>query len=161
MRQPRLVVFIPSLVRVFSLAHGAQTRIDAGPRDRAVTAQLGQVNFPTSCAAEAQPHIEMGVALLHSFQYEQADQSFSEAAKRDSKCALAHWGKAMARYEQIWGFPSENALKLGAQDIQRSQKLGASTERERGYIAAASTFYLADGEVRERQSRPGSYAELR
>ncbi|HXN53872.1 MAG TPA: hypothetical protein VN943_18220 [Candidatus Acidoferrum sp.] len=151
MRQPRLVVFIPSLVLVFSLAHGAQTRIDAGPRDRAVTAQLGQVNFPTSCAAEAQPHIEMGVALLHSFQYEQADQSFSEAAKRDSKCALAHWGKAMARYEQIWEFPSEKALKLGAQDIQRSQKLGASTERERGYIAAASTFYLADAKLSETQ----------
>src|ERR1700737_3789411 len=148
MRQPRLLVFLPSLVLVFSLVSGAQQR---GPRNGEVTAQLGQVNFPTSCAAEAQPLMETGVALLHSFQYEQADQSFSDAAKRDSKCALAYWGKAMSRYEQLWEFPSEKALKLGAQDIRRAQTLGASTERERGYITAAAAFYLADAKSSETQ----------
>ncbi len=56
--------------------------------------QVGQVNFSTSCAAGAQPLIETGVALLHSFQYLQADQSFSDAARRDSKCAMAYWGSA-------------------------------------------------------------------
>src|ERR1700730_8332465 len=113
--------------------------------------QLGKVDFPTSCGAEAQPLMETGVALLHSFQYEQADQSFSEAAKRDSQCALAYWGKAMARYEQIWEFPSEKTRKLGAQDIQRAQTASISTERERGYIAAAAAFYLADAKLSETQ----------
>src|SRR6266849_1518815 len=103
--------------------------------------QLGQVNFPTSCAAGARERIETGVALLHSFQFQQADQSFSEAAKRDSKCAMAYWGKAMSHYEQLWEFPSGKTLKLGAKDIQRAQTLGASTQRERGYIAAAAAFY--------------------
>jgi tetratricopeptide (TPR) repeat protein len=113
--------------------------------------QVGQVNFSTSCSAEAQSSMETGVALLHSFQYLQADQSFSEAAKRDPKCAIAHWGKAMSHYEQLWEYPSGKALKLGAQDIQRAQTLGAPTERERGYIAAAAAFYLADAKVSETQ----------
>src|SRR5882762_11754827 len=113
--------------------------------------QLGRFNFPTSCAADAQPSMETGVALLHSFQYLQADQSFSDAARRDSKCAMAYWGKAMSHYEQIWEFPSGKALKLGAQDIQRAKTLGAPTERERGYIAAAAAFYLADAKVSEAQ----------
>jgi len=64
----------------------------SAPSRYAAAAQLGQVHFPTSCAVEAQPSMETGVALLHSFQYKQADQSFSEAAKRDPKCALAYWG---------------------------------------------------------------------
>ena len=113
--------------------------------------QLGQVNFPTSCAKEAQPSIETGVALLHSFQYQQADQIFSEAAKRDPHCALAYWGKAMSRYEQLWEFPSGKSLKLGAEDIRRAQTAGAPTERERGYIAAAAAFYLAHAKLSETQ----------
>src|SRR6267378_4305022 len=113
--------------------------------------QVGQVNFSTSCSAEARPAIETGVALLHSFQYLQADQSFSDAAKHDSKCAMAYWGKAMSHYEQLWEFPSGKALKLGAQDIHRAQTLGAPTERERGYIAAAAAFYFADAKVSEAQ----------
>jgi hypothetical protein len=106
--------------------------------------QLGQVNFPTSCSAQAQPLMETAVALLHSFQYQQADQTFSEAAKRDPKCALAYWGKAMSRYEQLWEFPSPKTLKLGAEDIRRAQAANASSPRERAYIAAAAAFYLAD-----------------
>src|SRR5260370_371535 len=113
--------------------------------------QLGQVNFPTSCAREAQPSIETGVALLHSFQYEQADQSFSEAAKRDSRWGLAFWGKALSHYEQLWELPSGKALKFGAEDIRRAQTAGALTERERGYIAAAAAFYLADAKSSETQ----------
>jgi tetratricopeptide (TPR) repeat protein len=146
---PRITMLAAGLITLL-LCLGTPTRSDLGWQG-AVAPQLGQVNFPTSCAAEAQPSIETGVALLHSFQYEQADQSFSDAEKRDSKCAMAYWGKAISRYEQIWEFPSEKTLKLGAQDIRCAQTLGASTERERGYIAAAAAFYLADAKLRETQ----------
>src|SRR6266404_4480059 len=123
----------------------------SAPSRYAAAAQLGQVHFPTSCAVEAQSSMETGVALLHSFQYKQADQSFSEAAKRDPKCAFAYWGQAMTYYEQLWEFPSERSLKRGAEQIQRAQAAGASTERERGYIAAAAAFYLADAKLSETQ----------
>src|SRR5579864_5514622 len=122
-----------------------------GQTAAAVAPRLGQINFPTTCTADAQPLMETGVALLHSFQYQQADQTFSEAGKRDPKCALALWGNAMSRYEQLWEFPSEKTLKLAAQDVQRAQKLGASSERERAYIASAAAFYLADAKLTETQ----------
>ena len=113
--------------------------------------QVGQVNFPTSCAAEAGAKVETGVALLHSFQYAEAEQSFSEAAKRDPKCAMAYWGKAMTRYEQLWEFPGGKTLKQGLQDIQRAQTLGAGSERERGYIAAAAAFYSDESKLTHKQ----------
>src|SRR5258708_2114924 len=113
----------------FLFCLGMPLRNEPAQQDAAASPHLGQVNFPTSCAAEAQPSMETGVALLHSFQYEQADQSFSEAAKRDPKCAMAYWGTAMSRYEQLWEFPSEKTLKLGAQDIQRPSSDYASKRR--------------------------------
>ena len=147
---PRITVWAASLLSLFCLGASAPRTVDRqGPI--AGAPQLGRVNFPTSCAAEAQPPMEAGVALLHSFQYLQADQSFTEAAKRDPKCALAYWGKAMTHYEQLWEFPSSKSLKQGAQEIKRAQAAGASTERERGYIDSAAAFYLADEKLSETQ----------
>jgi len=147
---PRITVWAASLLSLFCLGASAPRTVDRqGPI--AGAPQLGRVNFPTSCAAEAQRPMEAGVALLHSFQYLQADQSFSEAAKHDPKCALAYWGKAMTHYEQLWEFPSPKSLKQGAQEIKRAQAAGASTERERGYIDATAAFYLADEKLSETQ----------
>ena len=41
------------------------------------SAALGQVHFPTSCAGSVQPVFERGVALLHSFWYEEALKTFT------------------------------------------------------------------------------------
>jgi tetratricopeptide (TPR) repeat protein len=109
--------------------------------------QLGQVQFPTSCQSAAQPSLEKSLALLHSFQYMQAEITFTESAKFDPKCAMAYWGKAMARYHQLWDFPQPGTLKEGLEDIQQAQKLNAPTERERGYIAAAAAFYQDDAKL--------------
>jgi tetratricopeptide (TPR) repeat protein len=103
--------------------------------------QLGKVKFPTSCAAEVQATIEMGVALLHSFQYKESEQTFADAATRDPKCAIAHWGKAMALYHQLWDFPEDKTLKEGRKDIEQAQKLHSTNSRERGFINAAAAFF--------------------
>src|SRR6267154_1359816 len=143
----RITVWAASLLSLFCLGASVPAVDRQGPI--AGAPQLGRVNFPTGCVAEAQPSMETGVALLHSFQYRQADQSFSEAARHDPKCALAYWGKAMMHYEQLWEFPSLKSLKQGAQEIKQAQAAGASTERERGYIDAAAAFYLADEKLSE------------
>jgi tetratricopeptide (TPR) repeat protein len=145
-RTPILVI-----ASTICLALGVFVTHSKSARARQAAPQLGQVNFSTSCAADAQPAIEMGVALLHSFQYQQADQSFSEAAKSDPQCAMAYWGKSLTHYEQLWEFPSEKSLKLGAQEIQQAQSANASSDRERAYIAAAAAFYLADSKLSETQ----------
>ena len=50
-------------------------------RHQHAVAGLGTVNFPTSCNAAAQNFISRGVALLHSFGYEEARLAFNDAAK--------------------------------------------------------------------------------
>ena len=118
----------------------------AAPRPREASrsippSQLGQVTFPTSCTADAQSTIVNGVALLHSFQYMEASGTFSDAVKQDPQCAMAHWGKAMSLYHQLWDFPQPKTLNEGREEIQQAQKLTAATDRERAYIAAAAAFY--------------------
>src|SRR5260370_39075534 len=103
--------------------------------------QLGKINFPTSCTAEVQPTIEKGVALLRTFQYKESEQTFTDAAARDAKCAMAHWGKAMALYHQLWDFPNDKTLKEGRKDIETAQKLHSTNPREQGFINAAAAFF--------------------
>src|ERR1700752_1858427 len=108
---------------------------------------LGKVNFPTSCSAEVQPMIENGVALLHSFQYEAARQTFAEAQTRDRKCAMAHWGKAMTLYEQLWEFPDEKKLQEGHAEIEQARKLHPKTPFEQGFLTAAAAFYQKNSKL--------------
>ena len=106
--------------------------------------QLGHVDFPNSCKAEAQPALLKGLALLHSFQYMASESAFKAATDLDTNCAMAHWGAAMALYHQLWDFPGKRTLKEGLKSVEAAQKLGAPTSRERGYIAAAAAFYQDD-----------------
>jgi tetratricopeptide (TPR) repeat protein len=103
--------------------------------------QLGKVSFPISCAPDSQKPFERGVALLHSFGYEEAEAQFVEITQKDSACAMAHWGVAMSLFHQIWERPEQPALKRGWEEIEKAQKLGAKTDRERGYISALVQFY--------------------
>jgi hypothetical protein len=109
--------------------------------------QLGHVDFPNSCNPETQPALLKGVALLHSFQYQESESAFKAATDLDTNCAMAHWGAAMALYHQLWDFPGKRTLKEGLESVEQAQKLGAPTPRERGYIAAAAAFYQDDEKI--------------
>lgn len=103
--------------------------------------KLGKVSFPISCAVGSQAEFERGVALLHSFGYEEAEEQFTELTKKDPACAMAHWGTAMSLFHEIWERPEDSTLKRGHEEIEAAQKLGAKTERERAYISALGMFY--------------------
>jgi tetratricopeptide (TPR) repeat protein len=105
------------------------------------TEKLGKVSFPISCAAASQKPFERGVALLHSFGYEEAGEQFKSIVTSDPKCAMAHWGIAMSLYHQIWERPTDATMKRGHEELAQAQRLGAKTDRERGYISALSAFY--------------------
>ncbi|HKV04050.1 MAG TPA: hypothetical protein VJO53_02960 [Candidatus Acidoferrales bacterium] len=127
---------------VLAIVSGAAAQpASAGP---AFSEQLGQVNFPTSCAHQVQGAIEKGVALLHSFQYQESEQAFTDASEQDALCAISRWGQAMALDHQLWDFPSTETLAKGSAYIDQAQKLDAKTGRERAYIAAAAAFYKDD-----------------
>src|SRR5205807_2421950 len=110
--------------------------LSAAPPD-----QLGKVNFPTTCSTEVQPTLDKGLALLHSFQYTESEQTFTEAATREPKCAMAYWGKAMALYHQLWDFPVKGTLKEGRKEIDEARKVHSVSPREKGFIAAAAAFF--------------------
>ena len=117
------------------------------PPDRDQGEQLGRVNFPTACARPAQSAMERGLALLHSFQYEEAEEAFAGASRLDPECAFAYWGKAMALYHQLWDFPNAKTLTEGRHDLEPAQKLGMQDPRVRGYVDAAAVFYQENGRL--------------
>ena len=105
---------------------------------------LGTVSFPTSCAAPVQPDIDRAVAMLHSFWFERAAETFRKVATADPSCAMAHWGVAMT----LWGNPfigqpiPAARQQQGLAAAERAAALAhRATARERGYIDAALVLW--------------------
>jgi len=119
--------------------------------------KLGSVSFPTSCAVAVQKSFERGVALLHSFEYEQAENQFKEVAGKDPGCAMAYWGQAMTLYHQLWGLPAKADLKRGSDLLAKAQELKPKTEREREYISALAAFYR-DSDTLDHTKRAAAYS---
>jgi tetratricopeptide (TPR) repeat protein len=103
--------------------------------------QLGQVDFPTSCAPAAQQHFETGLLQLHHMMYEQARSHFEAAAESDPRCAMAHWGIAMSSFQPLWHPTTDAGLTRGRSAVEAAQQTGAPTEREQAYIRAVSAFF--------------------
>lgn len=105
--------------------------------------KLGAVHFATSCNAEAQREFDRAVALLHSFQFNQAIQGFDAALNSDPACAIAHWGIALSQWSNPFaaGMKANSQLRAGHESAERGKAAGAKTERERAYIAAVASLY--------------------
>ena len=95
------------VVLVVYLACSGQTVPDNGAHhhEDLTAEQLGTVHFPTSCTESVQKGFERGVALLHSFWYEEAQKQFQQVATEDPHCAMAHWGLAMSYWHLLWNLP--------------------------------------------------------
>jgi Tetratricopeptide repeat len=116
---------------------------------------FGKVRFPTSCAAAAQPVFERGVALLHSFWYEEALKTFTSVTTTDPACAMGYWGIAMSVYYPLWQPPGEAMLAKGRAALDRAATLTA-TPREKDYVAALATFYR-DADKLDHRTRAVAY----
>ncbi|HYH01270.1 MAG TPA: hypothetical protein VD837_19240 [Terriglobales bacterium] len=119
---------------------------DEGHQHVLTAEEIGSVNFKTSCAKTVTEDFNRAVALLHSFQYEQAGQEFSKIASKDAQCAMAHWGVAMSNYHALW----ENSdFEKGGAAIAKARELAAKSERitarEKAYIEALGEIYRQDG----------------
>ena len=119
--------------------------------------QLGTVHFPVSCAASVQKPFERGVALLHSFWYEEAEKQFQQISKDDPTCAMARWGVAMSLWHQLWDTPKEDTLAKGLAEVKQAKSLHPKTAREGDYIAATEAFYKSG--KRDHQARANAYAQ--
>jgi len=120
-------------------------------------AQVGTVHFPSSCAPAVEKPIERGVAMLHSFWYEEAEKQFVEIEKDDPQCAIARWGVAMSLWHQLWNRPDRLTLEHGLAELKQGHALHAS-EREREYIAALMDFYAHPGKPYQKRATAYSKA---
>ena len=114
---------------------------------------LGSTMFENSGAEEAQDMFSRGILLLHSFEYEDAREAFSEARRIDPDFAMAYWGEAMTHNHPIWMQQStekaRDVLRELAPDLQgRLEK--APTTREKDYLRAAEALYFSEGDKRTR-----------
>jgi hypothetical protein len=106
------------------------------------TAQLGTVTFPVSCDPAVQKPFERGVALLHSFWYEEAEKEFQHIAADDPHCVMARWGEAMSLWHQLWNNPDAKVIQRGLDIVHEAKTTdGPTTPREKAYIGAIAAFY--------------------
>ena len=133
----RLVLLI-ALTNAFLGVGGASSATAPEPGD---LRGVGKVNFPVSCASGLQSEFERGVALLHSFFYEEARRVFTSVAEQDPECAIAQWGIAMTWWHPIWTPPTPDEMRAGKAAIGKAMTLKAGTDRERGFITALNTYY--------------------
>src|SRR6266496_833205 len=101
----------------------------------------GKVEFPISCTPAVQSEFSRGIALLHSFFYEEARRVFTSVAERDPKCAMAQWGIAMTWWHPIWTPPNPDEMSAGKAAIEKAMAMNAGTDRERGFITALNVYY--------------------
>ncbi|HLW35568.1 MAG TPA: hypothetical protein VKS98_07905 [Chthoniobacterales bacterium] len=127
------------LVALFAINAGVSKGASApAPGDLRGT---GKVDFQVSCKQAAQPEFTRGVALLHSFFYEEARRAFASVAEQDPECAMAQWGIAMTWWHPIWTPPTPDEMSAGKAAIERAIKIGGKTERESGFIKALNVYY--------------------
>ena len=137
--KPLFIVSILLVSACFLLAD------DEGQHHEDITeAQVGTVHFPSSCVSAVQKPIEGGVAMLHSFWYEEAEKKFQQIEKDDPQCAIAHWGVAMSLWHQLWNRPDKPTLERGLAELKSARKLHAS-QREQQYIQALTVFFSNPG----------------
>jgi len=121
--------------------------------------QLGTVHFPISCAASVQKPFARGVALLHSFWYEEAEKEFVQIAKNEPNCAMAHWGVAMSLWHQLWNEPDAKVIARGLDEVNAAKKLAQkASPRENAYIAAIAAFY-SDSQKLDHAARAKAYSD--
>ncbi len=102
--------------------------------------QFGSAAFPTTCNENSKEDFTLGIKLLHSFEYDEAEKAFSKVVDQSPDCAMAWWGIAMANFHPLWSPPTEDELRKGSKAIQIAQSLETSP-REKAYIEAIAAFY--------------------
>jgi tetratricopeptide (TPR) repeat protein len=136
MSAPKVLIHAAALLGLICTAAPAH---DEG----VVTGKLGKVHFENSCSPAVQGEFDRAVAMLHSFWYSAAEDTFRDVLAKDPDCAIATWGIAailMSNPLAGSGASPKGAEKSQAA-IAQGRKIGAKTPRERDYIEAVAAYY--------------------
>jgi tetratricopeptide (TPR) repeat protein len=122
---------------------------------------LGSYSRPvTTKSPKAGRYFNQGLAFLHGFNHGAAIRSFQEAARLDPKCAMAHWGIALASGPHInYPLVPPPAAELAWKELQLAQKhAGKASPVERALIEALGKRY-ANPQPEDRKELDQAYAD--
>jgi tetratricopeptide (TPR) repeat protein len=137
-----IFALLASSTVLMSQEHHHHGGADGDPN--ALVEKFGSIHMPISCSSSVQVPFERGVALLHSFWYEEAQKQFKTIAADDPECAMAQWGLAMTQWRPFWDGMPEDRRKAGIVEIDKAMALHPKTDREQRYIAALSGYLHAE-----------------
>jgi tetratricopeptide (TPR) repeat protein len=117
-----------------------------------------RIGSPTTASVEARNSFAHGLAALHLFEYEDANEAFRRAQALDPALAMAYWGEAMTYNQTLWRREDVVAgrgvlRRLGASHAARMAKAGTSTEKA---LIEAIEILFGDGDAPTRHQK---YAE--
>ena len=108
------------------------------------TEGVTQIDFPTTGSPQAQEKFLRGVFLLHSFEYDDAQEAFHEAQKLDPDFAMAYWGAAMTENHPLWQEQDREQARAVLKRLAPTREgrvAKARSDREKGYLAAVEALY--------------------
>ena len=101
--------------------------ISCGPQEGEM---FGSVSFDATIPQQLQKDFNTGIALLHSFEYDEAEKMFAKVIDEAPDCAMAYWGVAMSNFHPVWVPPSLSELQKGIQVIQVARSIKNKTRRD-------------------------------
>ncbi len=121
---------------------------------------LGSYSRPvTTESAKARRYFNQGLGFYHGFNHGAAIRAFKEAARLDPKCAMAHWGMALANGPHI-NFPMvpPPAAEAAWKELQLAQlNADKASPVEKALIEALSHRY-ANPQPEDRKPLDEAYA---
>ncbi len=118
---------------------------------------------PAAKASAGEAALQAGIAALHSFEYEDANEAFLRAQRADPTLVLAYWGEAMTFHQTLWGkedVGSARGALAGLALTAPARAAAARSPRERMFLDAADALFgPGDGAMR-RARYAGKMAEL-
>ena len=76
--------------------------------------EFGTVEFSLSCGDNVRADFNLAMALLHSFEYTEAEKVFASVIDKDPRCVMAYWGVAMSNFHPLWAPPGPAELQKGS-----------------------------------------------
>ena len=118
---------------------------------------FGEVSFSLSCRYDLRQTFDLGLTLIHSFEYAEAEKAFVSILDKDSECLMAYWGAAMSILNHPLSFKQNpKSLKRGEELLKVAKTLTPNNEKEKDYIDAVS-IYFKDWQNLDTQTRKLNY----
>lgn len=131
----------------------------AAGRYMATDERLGVLRFPISCGWSVERDFTTATALLHLFQFDDAEGLYRDIAAREPDCAIAYWGIAMSRLgNPLYADPTPADVAVARDALRRAALAQTATPRERAYLSAVETLFDAP-EGTDWGHREAAYAE--